>query len=97
MKLILEKNGYCKICDTRVHKSSITKHLRSIKHEENQIIIPNNFFKENLPQSSKINNPKPLKDLARDKINLNDKDLNKEKLKKCLILIILKIKIYIIF
>ena len=65
----IRKNGYCQICDINVHKSSIAKHLRSIKHEENQFIIPNNFFKENLPSSSKINtkkyNPKSLKELAK--------------------------------
>ena len=46
--LILEKNGYCEICNTIVHKSSIAKHLRSIKHLENQSIIPNNFSNENV-------------------------------------------------
>ena len=89
------------ICDTNVHKSSIAKHLRSIKHLENQSIIPNNFFNENISSSSKINtkkyNPLKLSDLARDKIKLNDRELNKEIAKKCLILIILKIKIFIIF
>ena len=78
--LDIRKNGYCEICNTNVHKSSIAKHLRSIKHLENQFIIPNNFFNvnENLPSSSKKYNPLKLSDLARDKINLNDKELNKE-------------------
>ena len=62
--------------------------MRSIKHYENQFIIPNNFFNENLPSSSKINtkkyNPLKLSDLARDKINLNDKDLFIEIAKKML-------------
>ena len=94
----IRKNGYCEICNTNVHKFSIAKHLRSIKHLENQFIIPINFFNiiENLPSSSKKYNPKSLKDLNRDRINLNDKDLNKEIAKKCLTLITLKIKIYII-
>ena len=43
----IRKNGYCEICNTNVHKSSIAKHLRSIKHLENQFIIPINFFNEN--------------------------------------------------
>ena len=68
----IRKNGYCEICNINVHKSSIAKHLRSIKHEENQFIIPNNFFKENQSLTPKINtkkfNPKSLKELARDKI-----------------------------
>ena len=54
----IRKNGYCEICNTNVQKSSIAKHLRSIKHLENQSIIPNNFFNENLPSSSKINTKK---------------------------------------
>ena len=51
----IRKNGYCEMCNINVHKSSIAKHLRSIKQLENQSIIPNNFFNENLPSSSKIN------------------------------------------
>ena len=62
--------------------------MRSIKHLENQSIIPNNFFNENLSSSSKINtkkyNPLKLSDLARDKIKLNDRELNKELAKKML-------------
>ena len=40
----IRRNGYFEICNTNVHKSSIAKHLRPIKHLENQSIIPNNFF-----------------------------------------------------
>ena len=62
--------------------------MRSIKHEENQFIIPNNFFNENLLSSSKINtknfNHKCLIKLARDKIKLNDRELNKEIAKRML-------------
>ena len=54
-----------------------------------------------MPSSSKINtkkdNPLKLTDLARDKIKLNDRDLNKESAKKCLIPTILKINYFIIF
>ena len=39
--IVIRKNGFCKICNTNVHRSSIAKHLRSIKHLENQMIIPN--------------------------------------------------------
>ena len=84
----IRKNGFCKICNTNVHKSSITKYLRSIKHQENQLIIPYNFFNENLSSSSKIStkkyNPLKLSDLARDKIKLNDRELNKEIVEKML-------------
>ena len=84
----IRKNGYCEICNIKVHKSSIAKHLRSIKHEENQFIIPNNFFKENQSLTTKINtqnfNPKSLKEIAIDKLNLNNRELNKEIAKKML-------------
>ena len=56
--------------------------MRSIKHLENQLILPINFFKENLPSNPKINNPKSLKELSRDKIKLNDRELNKALAKK---------------
>ena len=68
----IRQNGYCEICNTNIHKSSIAKHLRSIKHLENQLILPINFFKENLPSKiQKTNNPKSLKELSRDKIKDN--------------------------
>ena len=62
--------------------------MRSIKHLENQSIIPSNFFNENPSSSSKLNtkkyNPSKLSDLARDKIKLNDRELNKEIARKML-------------
>ena len=36
----------CEICNVDVHRSSYAKHLRSKMHEDNQRIIPSNFFNE---------------------------------------------------
>ena len=61
------------------------KHLRSKKHLENMIqnemIIPEWFFKEEKSpikkKIQKLYNPKTLKQLAREKIKLDDKELAK--------------------
>ena len=88
---------YCERCNIIIHRASYAKHLKSKKHLQDQTKGPldqKDFI--NQPSTSKYN-PKSLKELARDKIKLDNKDLNKEIAKKCLILIILKIKIYIMF
>ena len=36
----------CDICNVEVQRASYAKHLRSKMHEDNQRIIPSNFFKE---------------------------------------------------
>ena len=77
----------CDICNVDVHRASYNKHLRSKKHLENiiqnEMIIPEWLFKEPVENKiKKIYNPKPLKQLARNKINLDDKQLNKELAKK---------------
>ena len=73
----------CEICNVDVHRASFVKHLRSKKHleniKQNEMIIPDWLFQE--PVETKINkiyNPKSLKQLARDNIRLDDKQLNKE-------------------
>ena len=77
----------CEICNVDVHRASYMKHLRSNKHleniKQNDMIIPEWLFQE--PVENKINklyNPKPLRQLARDNIKLDDKQLNKELAKK---------------
>ena len=77
----------CEVCNVDVHGASYIKHLRSKKHIENmkrtEMIIPEWLFQE--PVENKINkeyNPKPLRQLARDNIRLDDKQLNKELAKK---------------
>ena len=76
--------------------------MRSIKHLENEKIIPNTLVNENQSSASKqklnkIYNPLKLTPIARDKIKKNEVELNRETAKKCKILTILKIKISKIF
>ena len=73
----------CDVCNIDVHRASYVKQLRSKKHleniKQNQMIIPEWLFQE--PVENKVNkiyNPKSLKHLARNKIKLDDKQLNKE-------------------
>ena len=73
----------CEICNVDVHRASYAKHLRSKTHleniKQNEMIIPEWLFRE--PVENKVNkiyNPKSLKQLARNNIRLDDKQLNKE-------------------
>ena len=73
----------CEIRNVDVHRASYSKHLRSKKHlnnkKQNEMIIPEWFFQEPIENKiKKIYNPKSLKQIARDKIRLDDKKLNKE-------------------
>ena len=77
----------CEICNVDVHRASYIKHLSSKKHKENlkqnEMIILEWFFQE--PVENKINkiyNPRSSKEIARDNINLDDKQLNKELARK---------------
>ena len=77
----------CEICNVDVHSASSIKHLRSKKHleniKQNDMIKPEWLFQE--PVENKINkiyNSKSSKQLARNNINLDDKQLNKELAKK---------------
>ena len=77
----------CEICNVSVHKASFVKHLRSNKHlenlKQNEMITPEWLFQEPVENKvKKIYNPKSLKQLARDNIRLDDKQLNKELAKK---------------
>ena len=77
----------CEICNVDVHRASYMKHLRSKKHlkniKQNEMIIPEWLFREPIENKiKKIYNPKPLKQLARNNIKLDDKQLNKELAKK---------------
>ena len=77
----------CEICNVDVHRVSYIKHLRSKKHIENlkrnEMIIPEWLFQERVENKiNKIHNPKPLKQIARDNIRLDDKQLNKELARK---------------
>ena len=77
----------CEVCNIDVHRASYVKLLRSKKHLENvrqnKMNTPEWLFQE-LIQSKfqKICKQKSLKQIARDNIKLDDKQLNKELAKK---------------
>ena len=81
----MENSRTCEICNVNVHRASMQKHLISKKHleniERNEKIIPEWFFKEDRTpikkKIQKVYNPKTLKQLAREKIKLDDKELAK--------------------
>ena len=81
----MENRHTCEVCNVNVHRASFVKHLRSIKHFENMIqkemIIPEWFFKEEkTPIKKKIQKlytPQTLKQIAREKNKLDDKELAK--------------------
>ena len=81
----MENSRTCELCNVNVHRASMQKHLRSKKHLENMIqnemIIPEWFFKEEKSpikkKIQKVYNPKTLKQLPREKIKLDDKELAK--------------------
>ena len=82
----MENNNHtCDVCNVNIHRASFAKHLRSITHlkniEQNEMIIPEWFFKEEKSpikkKIQKVYNPKTLKQLAREKIKLDDKELAK--------------------
>ena len=73
----------CEICNVDVHRASYIKNLRSKKHikksKQNEMIILEWFFQEPIENKiKKTYNPKSLKQLARNNIKLDDKQLNKE-------------------
>ena len=74
----------CENCNIDVHRASYMKHLRSKKHienmKQNETIIPGWLFREPSIENkiNKIYKPRSLKQLARDNIRLDDKQLNKE-------------------
>ena len=78
----------CDICNVDVHRASYNKHMRSKKHlanmEQNEMIIHEWLFREPIENKLEKNiyNPISLKRLAQNKINLDDKQLNKELAKK---------------
>ena len=77
----------CEVCNVDVHRASFVKHVRSKKHlgniKQNEMIIPEWLFQEPVENKiEKIYNPRSLKQIARDNIRLDDKQLNKELSKK---------------
>ena len=77
----------CEICNVEIHRASFVKHLRSKKHlenlKQNEMIIPEWLTQEPVENKiKKIYNPRSLKQIARDNIRLDDKQLNKELARK---------------
>ena len=81
----MENSRTCEVCNVNVHRASFVKHLRSKKHlqqlEQNEMIIPDWLFKEERSplkkKIQKVYNHKTLKQLAREKIELDVKELAK--------------------
>ena len=81
----MENSRTCEICNVNVHRASFVNHLRSRKHleniEQNEMIIPEWFFKEEKApirkKIQKVYNRKTLKQLAREKFKLDEKELAK--------------------
>ena len=79
----MDNRRICEVCNINVHRASFAKHLRSKKHLENvgqnEMIIPEWFFKEEKTpikeKMQKVYNPKTLKQVAREKIKLDYKEL----------------------
>ena len=77
----------CDVCDVEVHRASYAKHLKSKNHlekmKQNEMIIPEWLFKE--PTENRIKNiyiSESLRQISRDNIKLDEKQLNKEIAKK---------------
>ena len=73
----------CEVYKIDVHRASYMKHLRSKKHienmEQNEMIIPEWLFQAPIENKIReIYKPKPLRQLARDNIKLDDRQLNGE-------------------
>ena len=81
----MENSRTCEICNVNVNRASFAKHLKSKKHLENieqyEMIIPEWLFKEERSpikkKIQKVYNPKTLKQLAREKIKLDDREFAK--------------------
>ena len=77
----------CEICEIDVHRASYAKRSRSKKpfknEKQNDLILPEWLIKEPIENKiEKIFSPEPLKQIAREKIKLDDKQLNKKLPKK---------------
>ena len=79
----MENSRTCEVCNVNVHTASFLKHLRSKKHlkniEQNELIIPDWLCEEERSpikkKIQKVYNPKTLKQLAKEKIKIDDKEL----------------------
>ena len=77
------KSRSCEVCNIDIHRASYVKHMRSKKHleniKQNEMNIPEWSIQEPVEnKNNKTYNPKSLKQLARNIIKLDDKQLNKK-------------------
>ena len=79
---------YCDVCNIKIHRASMAKHLKSKKHLNNKEDQTFGLDQETEDlsnhQSTSKSNPKSLRELAGDKIKLNNRELNKLLAKKML-------------
>ena len=69
----------CNVCNIDVHRESYVKDLKSKKHIENEMIVPEWLVQEPIEDENKnMYSPKPLKQRARVIFKLNDKQLKQE-------------------
>ena len=86
----MENSRTCEVCKVNIHRASFVKHLRSKKQleieKQKEMIIPERLFEEEQTpikkKIKKVYNPKTLKHIARQNIELDDKELDKELTKK---------------
>ena len=86
----MENSRRCEICNVDVHRASMQTHLRKKTYleneKQNQNVIPEWLFKEEQAPIKnkliKVYNPKPLKQIARERIKINDEELENQLAKK---------------
>ena len=83
----MDKSHIYDICKVDAHRASYAKQLRSKKNlenmKQNDTVIPEWLFQELCEKKlRKICNPKPLREIARENVNIDDRQLNKELAKK---------------
>ena len=86
----MENSRTCEICNGKVHRASIVKHLRSKKplesKKQKELIIPEWLFREKQrpfnSKNKKMYNPKTLEQITRQNIKKKDKELDKDLAKK---------------
>ena len=86
----IQNSRGCEICNIDVHRASMQEHLGSRKHlkneKQNEMVILEWLFRDDqAPFKNKIKrvyNRKTLKQITKEKIKINDEELEKELAKK---------------
>ena len=77
----------CETCKIDVHRASFAKHLKFKKHleneKQNELFVSERLFQESFENKPrKTYNPKPLREIARDKNRLDDNQVFKKMVRK---------------